>query len=157
MQCWHIMLAVKKVNTFWALESVSTLFLKKSTLRLHFMFTWVLQNTNDQLWQISVVQVEVFQVVTPRSVMVGYQHFRGPCCLHLQGEVNHRPEDFDLNIHHQGNLKSWTVFYKIFISQTYRKLTNLLNWSWKCTVGTHFLFGRLEVWMNWILSKEITN
>jgi len=22
-----------------------------------------------------------------RSSVVGYQHFRGPCCLHLQGEV----------------------------------------------------------------------
>jgi hypothetical protein len=30
------------------------------------------------------VQVEVFWVVTPCSVAVGYQHFRGPCCLHLQ-------------------------------------------------------------------------
>jgi len=32
-------------------------------------------------------QVEVFWVVTPCSVVVGYQSFRGPCCLHLQGEV----------------------------------------------------------------------
>jgi hypothetical protein len=32
-------------------------------------------------------QVEVFWVVTACSVPVGYQHFRGPCCLHLQGEV----------------------------------------------------------------------
>jgi len=23
----------------------------------------------------------------PYSVVVGYQHFRGLCCLHLQGEV----------------------------------------------------------------------
>jgi hypothetical protein len=28
-------------------------------------------------------QVEVFWVVTPCSVVVGYQRFRGPCCLHL--------------------------------------------------------------------------
>jgi hypothetical protein len=27
----------------------------------------------------------IFRVVTPCSV-VGY-HFRGPCCLHLQGEI----------------------------------------------------------------------
>jgi len=26
--------------------------------------------------------------VTPCSVVVGYQCFRGPCSLHLQGEVN---------------------------------------------------------------------
>jgi len=32
-------------------------------------------------------QVKVFWVVTPCSVVVGYQCLRGPCCLHLQGEV----------------------------------------------------------------------
>jgi len=32
-------------------------------------------------------QVEVFRVVTPCGVLVGYQRFRGPCCLHLRGEV----------------------------------------------------------------------
>jgi len=31
------------------------------------------------------LQVEVFWVVTPCSVVVGYQHFRGPYCLHLLG------------------------------------------------------------------------
>jgi hypothetical protein len=34
-----------------------------------------------------MVQMEFFLVVTPCSVVVGYQRFRGPCCLHLQGEV----------------------------------------------------------------------
>jgi len=24
----------------------------------------------------------IFWVLTPCSVVVGYQHFRGPCCLH---------------------------------------------------------------------------
>jgi hypothetical protein len=32
-------------------------------------------------------QVKVFWVVMLCSVAVGYQCFRGPCCLHLQGEV----------------------------------------------------------------------
>jgi len=31
-------------------------------------------------------KVEVIWVVTPCSVAVGYWQFRGPCCLHLQGE-----------------------------------------------------------------------
>jgi len=26
--------------------------------------------------------------VTPCSVVVGYQRFRGPCCLHLRGETS---------------------------------------------------------------------
>jgi hypothetical protein len=29
-------------------------------------------------------QVEVFWIVTPCSVVVGYRRFGGPCCLHLQ-------------------------------------------------------------------------
>jgi hypothetical protein len=33
------------------------------------------------------IQVEFFWIVTPCSVMVGYQRFRAPCCLHVQGEV----------------------------------------------------------------------
>jgi len=34
------------------------------------------------------IQVAVFCVMTPCSDVVGYQNFRGPCCLHLKGEVN---------------------------------------------------------------------
>jgi hypothetical protein len=33
------------------------------------------------------IQVEFFCIVKPCSVMVGYQHFRGPCCLYVQVEV----------------------------------------------------------------------
>jgi len=29
------------------------------------------------------IQIEVFWVVMPCSVVLGYKHFRGPCCLHL--------------------------------------------------------------------------
>jgi len=32
-------------------------------------------------------QVEVFWVVMTCSAVIGYQCFRGPYCLHLQGEV----------------------------------------------------------------------
>jgi len=31
-----------------------------------------------------LIQVEFFWVVTPCNFVVGYQHFRGSCCLHLQ-------------------------------------------------------------------------
>jgi len=34
-----------------------------------------------------VIQVEVFWVVTPCSVVAGYQRFGGPCCLHLEDEM----------------------------------------------------------------------
>jgi len=33
------------------------------------------------------IRVEIFWVVAPCSVVVGYQRFGHPCCLHLQGEV----------------------------------------------------------------------
>jgi hypothetical protein len=32
------------------------------------------------------LQVQVFWVVTPCNVVVGYQSFRGPCCLHAHHE-----------------------------------------------------------------------
>jgi hypothetical protein len=35
------------------------------------------------------IQVEVFWVVTPCSVVVGYQCFGEPFCLHVQGEVTY--------------------------------------------------------------------
>jgi hypothetical protein len=38
------------------------------------------------------IHVKVFCIVTSNSVVVGYQHFRNPCCLHL-----HNSED-DLNL-----------------------------------------------------------
>jgi hypothetical protein len=33
------------------------------------------------------IQFEVFWVVTPSRVAVGYQRFGGICCLHLRGGV----------------------------------------------------------------------
>jgi len=36
---------------------------------------------------ILILQVEVFWVVMLCSVVVGYQHFKGPCYFHLQDEV----------------------------------------------------------------------
>jgi hypothetical protein len=37
---------------------------------------------------VKFIQVQVFRVVTPCSVMVGNERFRDPCCLHLQGELS---------------------------------------------------------------------
>jgi hypothetical protein len=33
------------------------------------------------------IQVKFFWVVTPCSALVGYQHFGGPHCLHLQSKI----------------------------------------------------------------------
>jgi hypothetical protein len=51
------------------------------------------------------IKVKVFGVVMPCSVLVEYQHFGEPCCVHVQGEVKmeaarswlHNPEDPNLN------------------------------------------------------------
>jgi hypothetical protein len=46
----------------------------------------------------AVFQVEVFWVVTPCSVVVGYQRFGGTCCLRLQGDKTvWRQDAEDLN------------------------------------------------------------
>jgi hypothetical protein len=37
------------------------------------------------------IHVVMFWVGTPYSDVVGYQHSGGPCCLHLQDEVNGKP------------------------------------------------------------------
>jgi hypothetical protein len=49
---------------------------------------WVDVYLSFEAFTVVVFQVEVFWVVTPCGVMVGgYQLFRSPCCLRLQGEV----------------------------------------------------------------------
>jgi hypothetical protein len=69
----------------------------------------------------SVVQVEVFWVVTQCSVAVGYHQFGRSYCFHLQGEVmmeaarlashrnttrHHNPADLDLNLHRRESPKT---------------------------------------------------
>jgi hypothetical protein len=44
-------------------------------------------------------QGEVWRVVTPWNVAVGCQHFRGPCCLHHQGEFLLKPLKFIIPSH----------------------------------------------------------
>jgi len=38
----------------------------------------------------NILYIKVLLVVTSCCVVVGHQHFTGPCCLYLQGE---HPED----------------------------------------------------------------
>jgi len=40
-----------------------------------------------EAFMVVMFQVKVLQLVMQCIIVVGYQFFRGPCCLHLQGEV----------------------------------------------------------------------
>jgi hypothetical protein len=48
---------------------------------------------NFKTFTATMFQVEALWVVMPHRVVVQYQHFRGPCCFHLQDEVTGMEED----------------------------------------------------------------
>jgi hypothetical protein len=43
------------------------------------------KDASFESFNVVMFQVEVFWIVTPCIVVVGYRRFRGPCCLHLLG------------------------------------------------------------------------
>jgi hypothetical protein len=58
-----------------------------------------MKNVRFEVFLVVKIQVQVFQVVTLCSVVVGYQYFRGPCCPCLNSEVTgcHNPEVLNFN------------------------------------------------------------
>jgi hypothetical protein len=75
--------------------------------------------------QLIGTKMAVFWVVTPCSLVEVYQRFRGPCCLHHQGDssfetlVNfyqttwrYNPEDRHLRTNRRENLKSYQLIGK---------------------------------------------
>jgi hypothetical protein len=87
--------------------------------------------THFSMWSYIILRWAVFWVVAPCSLVEIYQRFRGPCCLHYQGDeslialmmeaakssetlVNfyqttrrYNPEDSDLRTNRRENLKSY--------------------------------------------------
>jgi hypothetical protein len=60
------------------------------------------------LWQTPPIsKMAVFWVVAPCSLVEVYQRFRGPCCLHHQGDEY---SDSHLRTHRRENLKSCLLF-----------------------------------------------
>jgi hypothetical protein len=53
-------------------------------------------NLSFEVFTAVMFQVDVFWVMTLCSVVVGYQRFGGPCCLHLQGEVDRKKNGIDI-------------------------------------------------------------
>jgi len=70
---------------------------------------WVITHKSLQTFTAVIFQVDVFWVVTPCSVLVGYLSFGGLCCLYLQSEVAWMWENF-LRYHARWNcLSPWCI------------------------------------------------
>jgi len=79
-----------------------------------------------------IFQVEVFCVVTPCSIVVGYQRYKGPCCLYLQGEVK---------------MAAWiseTTYHKTTRRHNTQDLDLILSWQWN--IGC---YNGLSMWLVW--------
>jgi len=59
----------------------------KLLIILYFSSVFVLLDTSFGAFTAMKLQVEVFWVIAPCRVLVRYQRFRGPRCLHILFEV----------------------------------------------------------------------
>jgi len=50
-------------------------------------------NVRLEIFTAMEIHVTVFWITTPRSYVVGYRRFGGPCCLHLQSVHIHPDEE----------------------------------------------------------------
>jgi hypothetical protein len=86
---------------------------------------------SDFTKDLNFLKISVFWFVAPCSLVEVYQRFRGPCCLHHQGDstsetlVNfyqttrcYNPEDSNLHTHRRENLKSYLNFLTSFSRRT---------------------------------------
>jgi hypothetical protein len=98
-------------------------------------------------------QGEVFWVVTPYIVVVGYPRFGVPCCLHLHCHsivlytASQNPENFELKVSHF--ISVCTVFYLSYILRSKRsKGRNIKRVFW--------VVNRVVMWLSkhFILKME---
>jgi hypothetical protein len=102
-------------------------------------------------WNTVLAKMAVFWVVAPCSLVEIYQRFRGPCCLHHQGDRSYEaartpetlvnfyqtsrryiPEDSHLHTHRRENLKSYSVYLLIPIHIKILKYSQeLKKGNWK--------------------------
>jgi hypothetical protein len=78
----------------------------------------VRNSTGSPTILIFVIQVQIFRVLTPCCLAVGYQRFRGHCCSKLSYHIttwHHNPEDLDLNYDGRENLKFRNKFFSRFL------------------------------------------
>jgi hypothetical protein len=92
-------LELHKIRVFLPVESL-TVQGRHCTMKIVYLLITIIINTiitviykeefcsgSSEAFMALVFQIEVFWFVTPCSVVVGYQRFRGPYCHHLQDEV----------------------------------------------------------------------
>jgi hypothetical protein len=111
------------------------------------MFNIKLNRARYDVFTAVKIEVEFFWLVTLCNVVLGYQRFGGPCCLHLQGEEvawtsemlvsyhittrHYNPEELDLKAnqicvpYHVSTFILWTVLKKL----STRGLVKLLQWT----------------------------
>jgi hypothetical protein len=87
----------------------------------------------------------------PCSVVTGYQHFRGPCCLNFQGEVAGLGENStDIGLHGKGQhvcfllaigichpSPVWSYIYAIFSHPGHFALKMEAAWASEMLVSSH--------------------
>jgi hypothetical protein len=59
------------------------------------------------------MKMAVFWVVAHYSLVEVYQRFRGPCCLHHQGDNRYKPEDSQLRTHRRENFKCYRTVIRL--------------------------------------------
>jgi hypothetical protein len=78
-----------------------------STVMCSLLYFYVC-NSHFRQW----IRVEVLWIMTPCTVVVAYQRFRGPCCLHFMVKLvsyhnstqRYNPEDLEFSLHRRESL-----------------------------------------------------
>jgi len=70
------------------LQSLLVKFVNKSVTGLLQKVVNIMNIVRPDIFMVMKTQVDVFWVVTSHNIVVGYQSFVGPCCLHLYSEVH---------------------------------------------------------------------
>jgi len=97
--------------------------------------------------------------MTPRSVALGYQDFRGLCCLHLQGEVTHIfpiVSHFTLKMVAVWNCERLASNHNTTLRHNPRELESSPVWKPQISLTAHILKNSVWKWELHQIIKFIT-
>jgi hypothetical protein len=91
LHSWVLTQILHCISTSWIIQQVEIQY-KHPSVACDYLGNWncnfiCISFSNVTATCKTIVQVNIFWVVTPCSVAAGYKPFRGPYCHHLQGEV----------------------------------------------------------------------